>query len=782
MRIGPCPRAAVLLLAFVLVSGPAVAQPAQWTEREAREAGRRLLREGKFPEAIAAFAQSAKCWPCPRPHEYARDPRTGILERAFDEVWRDLEQSGTPEADRLPYADFYVAHFPFFDTDLHQSVDRWVRMILLAAEIRMRLADPRGNDPRFDRCRLLAGLSGVEGGEKVLTLIESPDWPAPHEDFGACALRAARLLDARVRKEEHGWDTRFLHRAWLAYARRFSDARCFGWAMDLLSQESEAEERATDPVVLRWRRIRRARDCYEPEEASVAFARLAEVSAPWVTPALAEAWTMALRAGRAADEPAQRGEMIAAWRRMKDRFAGTPEFGMASFAVLWSDSHWFWHERSESQQDFLREWAAAAPEDPFLPWARLALIENLLERDGTAVLSDSEREDLTGMTRRFPSESIAAAAQLALAEDEVRRGQGDRARQRYEEVAKFDPEGVRLPAAGDPRDAVGAAREKLVVYFRSRNPRRVPEFSGNRIFSESPHMPDGEICGNAVQTSIESDERRQAARLVEAGLVEAALEEYWAGLSTPGVNGPDEEAALAFADLCVAAGRRDRITSAVAALRAIQEEENRKHPKYSEQGCAAQARRLEEYCAVLDAAPVEGAAGIARRLTTILAGVPPYSLDRVPSLDGVLRAARHSPRVIAEVPSHLSVPATPVSLLLARLAPGPETLAYALDVCLAAAPEEPGEPRSAYVRLARKVLLADPAAALRVILERVRTDGPALWERMRSVVAGFPLDARWSTFRGFRDDPDAAVRDLARLEMGQMRRADPWRVYCLGSE
>lgn len=776
-RLGFAPVA----LALVLASGLAAADPQLLTQREARETGLRCLRAGRFPEAVAAFAQADKCWPAPDPNGFPNDARSRIVTASFVGVWAEAMQAGKPDADRLPLAEFFVTHYPFFDTATswdERAVGGWDYLARFAAETRRHQDDPSGRGARYDRCRALAALSDETGGATVLAWLEGDDWPTPHEDFGACALRAFRLLDRALDREPEASRETLRARVWAAYARRFAAARCFGRAAMAWGREIEAEPIATDPIALRWLRTEGMRRDLYTANADSALVRLGEVASPWVTPALVEAWGVVLLTHASEDPAHDQDRLSTAWRRLKERHAGTVEFGMASFAVFRSGPRSNWEVGEGARQEFLREWSEAAPQDPFLLWARWLRLGRQQEGDPTVTLAADDRATAEDLAARFPTESIGAAAELLLAEDDVRQGHGDAARRRYEAVARFDPEGVRLPAAHDPRNLIGAARERLIDYFRSRDPRRVVELSGNPIFAESPHFPSEFICGNAVHSAIDAEDRLQARRLVDAGLTEQAIERYWERLARSNLGNGSDEATIAFADLCVVTGRRSRISVAIEALRIRQQEETRAHPRYGSMEYEMQARRLEEYLAALDVATAEGAAGVARRLTELAAGMQWYRMERTRAFEAILSAASHVPRVAAEVPRHLTAPATAVGLMLARIAPGPVALDYALDVCLACGRNDLDRAPGALAALADEVLCAAPAAALRRIVERVRRDGPALWERARRSFRYLSFGPAWKTWSEFQDDVDPVVRDLARLELKRMRLAQPWLAYC----
>lgn len=773
------------VLAALLFASSALADPGVLTEREAPAVGERMLREQRWDDAIAAFAQADKTFPLLDWQATFQEPRTVTLVASLEKILLELTQQGAPDEKKLPYWDFYVKHYPFYATEVGptgwEACQRWLTYVEAAGNARWHAADHTGQDPRFAVCRQVAAIPEATGFEPALALLAGK-WPDGHGDACPCAVRLFRMLD-RVPPAEGKRMDAARDRAWAAFARRFPTSPVLGAAAVAWRHCPEAVQLTRNPTARRWCLLEQARECMnEPERGLDLVRGYAAGSGPWFTPAQAEVWAVQHCAERVRERAESWDEALRLIEGMKKPYAGSAELGLALYVGSEMPAREGGHLHPRWRARYLGAWRKEFPNDPFWSWAVLERLRKRTESADSGGLSDAERAQVQEIIDRWPGEALAPFAELTLAADDARRGDGSRARDRYERILRFDPGGVRSLSPRPAQWASEKAREFLSEYYAVRDPRRLPELLHGSSHPDG-FVAEGSSCGNCGAELFRTAGHRRAYLLRLGGDVEGALRIILGAVVNRDANGLDAGAALEYADLCLELGRAEDIRTAIGRLQALVAEEKGKPNPYDLEihALEAQAALLQ---ACLDAEAWvgrEGLAGVEARLPRLLeaAGDPralPGRRDWVPpAADALLRSLARRPELVAQVPAHLPPVPSIAALALASVADDEQSVNYVIDALL-------GVPRpSTEYEVAGAVLCAHPRTALRCMLERMARQGAWLWAAFPEVARATPVEC-WRVLGDYEAHPDPAVRDLARMTRIELQEQDPWGIYCVSGK
>lgn len=737
---------------LLLLAAIATADPVLLTEREARATADRCLREQRWDEAIAAFAQTHKALPTDCYHAARWDPRSRIVQEVIENILRELDERHAPDADKLPYWDFFVRHYPFFSTDPEalegDHVQPWFHCFRLAAEARMRAADPAGNEPRFAPCRTLAALRDDQGEEALAVLKGST--AQPHEDFGWCAFHAYRILRAS-------------HLEWSECSSCFPDSPLKGLAALESGSAREALESLRDPVARRWCLLESARD-YNAEyegEYRLTPEQLQELSsrqAPWDPDGLLEVWLASGRMTQLADQPepmaAAKTRLEELWRRRPNSLAAQ----VARYVAFWPGSDPQLHNLHDADSPELEAWRKESPADPFLAWGFVQILAHRSIFDSGRLLSDAERARVEEIAARFATEGIRPFAMNLLAEDDTRHGRGERALARYREVLRFDPGAVRLPGPRHASEAIGEAREQLMLYAEIREPATLSAL----LPAPGADAPVIESwwCGTAQFGASADFSRRRAELYLQIGKPDLALT-----ILQDGISVVDPDSALRFTDLALQLGREDSVEEGLR--RVVEHIEKSEHSGFPEEWKSLRAgmEALRDYRKRLKA---EGTKWILAELNS--ACDPDQAKTwRIPALCYVLRDRRD----LGVEPAQLRPrPATMASILLACAARDRPSVNYLLDAYL----DYQGD--RTMRRLMEEYFPFDAEGVLDEIVARMNREGVGLWSDYLILGRRLGTPVLWRGAGRCLDHPNPAIRDWAKMLRTYLRRERPWLVFC----
>ena len=751
----------VLALCVCLCPSAAAQMP---TEGEAVERGTQALRERRWDDAVCAFAQSAKELPGPLVHSPLTDRRSRALVGALEQILRDLEARGASDAEKLPYWDFAWQGFPFFGTRLGEliemSQERWREIAGAAARARLSALNPAGSDPRFAVCRDLAAMPDDAGSAAVLSLLDSV---GAHADCGVCPWHAYRLLrddmdDPRVRA---------------THDRHLTDSPFVGLVADNSSPESSSAEweRIRNPIGRRWLILSALEDdAIELRGGSAPlFQQLAECGAPWILPEEARAW-----AQRAA---LMREQYLVADldRRLEELLAG-PVTAETGWTCLWVTIRRF--ERGDDPSAALRlpyvkAWEARLPNDPALAWGRAFLLYLLLEGDPAARLSELQRALLSRIEEDAPGEVLGWFAASVLAEDETRRGQGERARQRYESILRADPAGIRQRTPLPAQAIQDTARMWLMEYELEHDPgrcRRLHDAIRWRWYSVFGPWREEWTCFTGAMEDAAAGLRWRALNSADEGAVEPALESLWKEMTADDgkMRFDPAGAAFSFAEICAIHGLDARLREALAKLRAAPQ--LRKDFSGEERGSpeAEAAFVLERFLAGWEAGRRPDADALLRHLR---------ESARAHEHGPWLRGLSFGPGLAAAVSPRLRPEEGDAAALLATVVEGPEALAQLAWGALYGSDD---------TRNAASLAIADRGLpAWRVLFRTVRTGSVGAWDFSYGWQHSMSSRAEQDVARLFAElagDPDPAVREFAGAWIEALRRDGPWEAYCASGE
>ncbi len=523
-------RTALLILVGVTMSARA-AGPEWMTEREANAKGEQALREQRWDDAIAAFAQSDKSYPAPTWHDAWRDGRAVRIGRAIPAILQELDEKGAPAADMLPYWDFYVRGFPFFssmvDPELPELQGVFDRCFLAAAEEHRRQLDPHGTDERFALCRKVASASADE----VIDLLEN-GWPEHHDDFGLCACRACKALydDLKIdcaRKSK-------------AYLSRFASSACLGIAAARLGHGGEDLRIATDPIAIR--------SCLLEESRSAP----ADFKDPWLPASLLKVWTVVdIKLGASTDDEV--AEANGRLHRIAHEMPKSPDLGLIFIAIASSSFRGEWSYAEDRYARFLAEWKEISPDDPYRPWGVLWPFLG----GSPLPVRDEDRKALREVAARYPTEAIRPFVECVLAKDALFHGHGEEAQAYYEAALTFDPGGVRLPCPFRAEAAMAEARGRLIDFWSFRDPKRLGPLARMELDTEGG-LRETVDCVSTNQ-GLEVQHVRELARpFIRAGALDEAMTVYEKHMTSDWSDG-DERLVVDYVMLCLRTGQPARM-------------------------------------------------------------------------------------------------------------------------------------------------------------------------------------------------------------------------------
>ncbi len=762
-------RAAVLLLAAAY----ALAEAPLLSEREALEAGKKALRERRFDDAVAAFAQSDKAYPAGTQYDNRDDPRSAAIVSALQEILSDLAKRGATPAEHLPYWRFYLDNFPFFNIGLEVHLEPpapdFDELFLAAAEEECRADDPKGTSDRALLCDRVKGACDAKDAEALLALLEK-GWPAAHADHDLCASRTWRVLEPWCSDEKKGTSNPDrADRAWKAYVACFRGAACLGRAASVLGDLEEAFAAATDPRARRWCFLLMQPMGGDPVEDAKFVEALPSCSGPWVSNALARAWAMSgfVRNPEVEDPVDDPAEGAIRLDRMKKEFPGARELGLARFTFLWKSVREGWGTHQEWIDAYLDAWEQEAPDDPYLEWGRFEEISHRAVEGHGLPLQAGDRGTLERLAETYHGDALGAHASVLLADNAAACGEGDLALKRYQEVARFDVSSARL-AAPFPSDlAVSSARERLIVYCEHRDPTKLPELLARRLSRGGPFWEQA-VCGNTGAESYRDNLRTALRRWTRAGRPEEVLDDYeeeaLGGASRSG-SGFDIE----YAQACLATGHVDRIQATLKVLEGRPKDGELYAETKTLQQFLDDKGRIEREGPQAAVPLLEEALGESGSLTFFFRG---RGSPRAHGIIAILRSMKGTDAALAETWST----GEEASVLLASAGDTDESVGFL--VYQAELTHSAKELEGLDELLAGAVTSRGEAAAREVLVRAAEwpTDNVA---GIDTLLAGFDPEDLWKACSSLPDDAPIDARQRALEQLLRIRRENPWLAYCL---
>ncbi len=750
-------RSAVAILLLASIAGPLGAEAPLLSEREALEAGKRALRERRFDDAIAAFAQCDKAYPAGVRFK-ASDARSEQVSFALHEVLFELEKRGAGAKDKAPYWRFYVDHYPFFSTRptcLYFVGMEYDTVGMELAEEECREDDAKGAPDRALLCDRVKRACDAKDAEAVLSLLEK-DWPAPHADHDLCAARVCPVLAAwcggnRARRE----------RAWPAYIACFRGSLHLGHAACVFGYPGEALGATTDPRVRRWCLQQTGPAGNEPEDEIAFDEALLACSGPWLTEATARAWavTAFIRTWNGDDDPVEAARRL---EQMNSDMPGSREVGLARFTLLWKSVWRQWDLREAWVEGYIDAWEKESPDDPYLGWARYEAVRHRAAEAGGLPLDARDRRTLERLAERYRGDALAAHTTCLLADDAAACGDGELALSRYTEAAGFDPASARLPAAEHADVAVTRARERLAAYYEQRDPSKLADLLTERPCRYEPFEEETR-CGNEIAEEHRKSLRVLARRWERAGRPEEVLSVYRERLYD-GMGAP--RTGIDFAEICLKCGKHETLEMLAHVL------EGGEPDTVGDSGKVLRQLLDDEQCLKQEgvgSAPklLEEALGTEPRLETFFRGT---SATRAHGVLAVLRSLHDTDEALA---STRVFPPTAVSLLLAGAGDTEASIDYLAAVALS--PTWGEEIRM----LAAGALAVRGEAAARRVLTGFDSIEQEDHDWIASVLACFDPIPLCKACASLPEDFPESARRIAREQLLRIRREDPWLAYAL---
>ncbi|MEK7866752.1 MAG: hypothetical protein AAB434_08710 [Planctomycetota bacterium] len=759
-------RASRLAVVCLFASTVAWAEAPTYSEGEGIEVGAKALREGRFDDAIAAFAQSDKASPGIHYGQAETDPRSSLIARSLLDCIQELDARGAPPSEKLRYWQFYADNYPFFSVmRMPLSDDSWQEAefhncFTSAAQERCRQADPEGTSARSRWCERVAELCRAEDADALLACLEN-DWTDAHDDFGLCAARVSTVIQTRVQADRavrQEWVSRSA--AWHAYLDRIPDSAFLGQAACGWGDPEQALAIATDP---RARRRCRLGMVGWGDDTATLMALGAE-SGPWVSEALGWAWAVSdLAVGHESGDRERARELL---EEMKGRFPGRTELGMARFAIYWFDSNGHVGESVLAEiRAWLGQWEEAAPDDPYLAWARMEEVwrRRLLGED----LDPEDRRLLEGLIETYPADALGAMAKMLLAEDDLRRGDGKLALKRFEEVAAFDVRGVRLRGPRHAHRATEWAAGRLERYYEIRDVSRVFDLMApTEMLIGRLHRDGG--CATGYEDPLGLDNlSRSYRRWSRPEHIEKALDEAEAELRNREMWPPPVRE---FVEACLRAGAEDRLERVDSSLESL-EGLGQIAPSVRDDIRAL----LEDRATIVRDGP-SAAVGLVHDLVgeKIEAGHFFEGHGPLRAL-GILAILQSLRGVDAALASHRDHPASALAVLLASAGDTEDSIQYLIETCIDRRAEVPGE----VVGLAEEALAERGEPAARALYRRMARTPTEDHSLERSALARFDGGAMWRACVWVRDDEHLALPAWVQEEIERVAREDPWAGFAL---
>ncbi len=765
----------------MLASACALAQAPPLTERDALEAGERALRERRWDDAIAAFAEAHKAWPAAEFEEAHHDPRSRIVTQAVDEILAELDRAGASPAEKLPYWEFYVEGFPFFSTSLNalDTPSALQARALSAAEERRRQADPEAKMDRFAPRRALeAALSDPSA---VLALLEG-DWPVPHDDWDLCALRALECLKDAAKGA--GWDcvrtwkcckNRFSYSPWMAYF----DVRVY----DAEKDDMEPPPATTNPRARRWWLIHLigSHSLSDPDQIE-RVESLGQAAGPWISPGLTQAWAIGAYANPDENKEEYQRQCSLRLKRMVEDPSAPPEIGLARYNLLWQVARGRWDEIDLWIGDYVSDWREDDPEDPWLAWADYQVAAHHRGTWPVRPLPEADRRRLEAALAMFAGEAITPYAQCLLADDDLLYGRGEEALRRYRLVATFDAGSVSLHGPEHADGAIAWARGRLQTWTEHREPLKLGPFLEPVDQRFGPFQEFG-FCGNAFEGYGATQQRKTARLWRLAGRPDEGLKGYEKAFRSEW-NAFDYMA-VDYAALCLALGREDRIGERIGELEkrdsAAKAAASPGTTPTDYQGAATALRGFLADRARIEKEGIPGALAILEEDIALHGSESIFDQRGPHRIRGVLAILRAS-GCVDEKAAHLwAAPPTPASIAIAAISHGEASLDFLIDATLT----RPKDAQSLWEYSGRTyggALAQRGEEVVKRILERIAADGMQRWDSYASILQRLPDGDVWRACAAALKDSDPVVQDLARMEMARVRRKDPWLAYCLGEK